>query len=106
MKVRRDLLKEALENGTLLYQVVDRGVGKTTQAIFRAIADSYVHFGKPVVVQDPDAKIMHEANRRWLANMVLDTLRTNKLEHIRVDVTKEGTVTITNTFAENLTIPY
>ena len=101
IKINREVAKQALLTGQPLKQVINRCVGKTTQAILSAIAESYNNFGKPVLVDDPD--IYKITDKRWLAHKVQDFIQHNNLTDIAVVCKYNGQVHVINTFAENLT---
>ena len=101
MKINREVAKQALLTGEPLKNIVNRCVGKTTQAIFYAIALSYENFGKPVLVDDPDTRTVRDEH--WLLDEVQKVLLKNNLTAITAHRRHNGQVLITNTFAENLT---
>lgn len=103
MRINRQVLEQAFRTGEPLYTVVDRCIGKTTRAIFRAIADSYDYLNVPITVNDPDATTT-ERNRE-LYYRVRDVIATNELDGLHVAYAPNNTVTITNTFAESLLKP-
>lgn len=100
MKLNRNVVKQLLERGEPLQFAANRCVGKTTKAIFYAIALSYENFGKPVLVDDPDTHKIHDSH--WLLNEVQKVLSRNNLTAITAHRRHNGQVLVTNTFAENI----
>lgn len=101
MKINREVAKQALLTGQPLKQVINRCVGKTTQAICSAVAESYNRLGERVLVDDPDVYKLND--NRWLAFRVNDFIERNDLNKIQVICKGNGQVYLVNTFAENLT---
>jgi hypothetical protein len=100
MKLNRNVVKQLLERGEPLQHAANRCVGKTTKAIFYAIALSYENFGSPILVDDPDVHLIKDGT--WLLNRVREVLSRNNLTAIKATSRSNGNVVIINTFAENI----
>ena len=97
--IRRDLLKRALAYGEPLRPAANRGYGKTTSAVLRAIADSMHNPGAWIIIDDVECVgKSHAANLEDYARKVVRTLG---LREISFKI--EGdTVCIKNDFCERL----
>lgn len=101
--VNRSLLEYLLQQGEPVAKAVNRGVGKTTGGIMRAIGESYTRPGEWVNVDDPDQDT--QMVRDWLANQVRRVSHTLGLQGIEVRQdrhTARAHVQLRNTFAERL----
>lgn len=113
-RVRRSLVKHMLDTGHPLRDLVERAVGKTTEAILRALADSYAKPGEWVLVNDPDVTLHSHADhllrevRAWVHTMHWEDIEVRRESRWgERDPCPPGTqglpaVWIRNTFAEVL----
>jgi hypothetical protein len=101
--VNRSLLAYLLQQGEPVAKAVNRGVGKTTGAILRALGESYTRPGEWVNVDDPDQDT--EMTRDWLKSQVLHVSHSLRMQGIEVRQarhTAKAHVQLRNTFAERL----
>lgn len=84
MKFNRSVLAAGLAMDTPIKELANRAVGKTTAAVFAAIAKSYAQPGEWVRVEDPDDDTF--GKRAHTMDAVAHVLRANSLRRIEVDV--------------------
>lgn len=101
-RVNRRIVKDILETGGPLMLGVERSVGKTTGAVFEALASSYQNPGKPVRVADKDINSEVTAKHtRDHARRIINMLGyTDIVVEIKTFGNNANTVLICNNFAE------
>lgn len=82
MRFNREVLSRGLRDGTPIRTMPNRAVGKTTAAVFAAIAKSYGQPGEWVRVEDPDDDT--HSKRRHIVEQVCATLARLDLRAIEV----------------------